>query len=147
MFPKHANTLYNYAVMLDSHCGRKEEAEQFYRRCIEVEARHSFALYNLAVLREELLSSLRCSQKGEEGGAPAERGDPEWDRAAAEVRSLYERAMEADPNDATTMADCGRFISDKLRDPNTGEPFLRAALKLDTSCDVAALHLGIIELR
>ena len=27
--PSHANTLYNYAVMLDTHCGRKAESEVF----------------------------------------------------------------------------------------------------------------------
>jgi hypothetical protein len=36
-------------------------------------------------------------------------------------------------------------LADKLRDPDAGEPLLRGALKLDTQCDVAALHLGIIE--
>jgi tetratricopeptide (TPR) repeat protein len=108
MFPNHANTLYNYAVMLDSHCGRKEEAEKFYRRCIEVEPRHSFALYNLAVLREEVLNKLR-RPAGEAGGSVlVERGDPLWDNTAGEVFSFYQRALEADPRDATTMADCGR---------------------------------------
>jgi hypothetical protein len=43
--------------MLDSHCNRKNEAEILYRRCLEIEPRHSFALYNIAVLLEELLSS------------------------------------------------------------------------------------------
>lgn len=108
MFPNHANTLYNYAVMLDSHCGRKEEAERFYRRCIEVEPRHSFALYNLAVLREEVLNRLQ-RPAGESGNSLLiERGDPLWDNTAGEVLSLYQRALEADPRDATTMADCGR---------------------------------------
>jgi hypothetical protein len=34
--PKHANTLYNYAVMLDTHLKRKKEAEGLYRRALEV---------------------------------------------------------------------------------------------------------------
>ena len=107
MFPTHANTLYNYAVMLDSHCGRKEEAERYYRRCVEVEPRHSFALYNMAVLREEWLSALRK----DEGGTDADSPSSDWEKNAQEVRSFYERALQADPRDATTMADCGRCVS------------------------------------
>lgn len=49
----HSNTLYNYAVMLDTHLKRKEEAEGLYRRAIDIESRHAYALYNLAVLLEE----------------------------------------------------------------------------------------------
>ena len=56
------NTLYNYGVMLDTHCKRKSEAESLYRRAIEGEPNHSFALYNLAVLLEEKLSLLSPNQ-------------------------------------------------------------------------------------
>ena len=35
--PVHANTLYNFAVMLDTHCSRKVEAEELYRQAIAVE--------------------------------------------------------------------------------------------------------------
>ena len=47
------NTLYNLAVMLDTHCERKIEAEALYRRTLQEEPAHTFALYNLAVLLEE----------------------------------------------------------------------------------------------
>jgi len=80
----HANTLYNYGVMLDTHCNRKEEAEHLYRRCLSVDPNHAYALYNLAVLLEETGKDL------------------------VEVLSLYTRAVQADPQDATTLADYGR---------------------------------------
>ena len=35
--PLHSNTLYNFAVMLDTHCSRKDEAEELYRQAIAVE--------------------------------------------------------------------------------------------------------------
>ena len=35
--PTHANTLYNYAVMLDTHCNRKDEAEVLYKKSIVIE--------------------------------------------------------------------------------------------------------------
>lgn len=50
---QHSNTFYNYAVMLDTHCNRKPEAESLYRQAIQIESRHSYALYNLAVLLED----------------------------------------------------------------------------------------------
>lgn len=34
-----------------------------------------------------------------------------------------------------------------MNDPVTGEPYLKKSLQLDPNCDVAALHLGIIQLR
>ena len=33
-----------------------------------------------------------------------------WEPLCAEVRGLYERAMEADPKDAATTADFGRYV-------------------------------------
>ena len=53
--PDHANTLYNYAVMLDSKFydrNRRAEAESFYRRAVGVEPRHAFALYVNMWIRE-----------------------------------------------------------------------------------------------
>jgi tetratricopeptide (TPR) repeat protein len=51
--PNHANTLYNYAVMLDSHCNRRDEAEELYHKALSIEPHHPYALYNLAVLLED----------------------------------------------------------------------------------------------
>ena len=51
----HVNTLYNLAVMFDTHCKRKREAEELYRTALQEEPDHIFALYNLAVLLEERL--------------------------------------------------------------------------------------------
>jgi len=138
--PNHANSLYNYGVLLDSHCNRKKEAESLYCKCLEVDPKHSFALYNLAVLREEALHQQTLNQS-------TGVNSNEVLITPQEIKSLYERAVAADPNDATTMADCGRFISDKMNDPVTGEPYLKKSLQLDPNCDVAALHLGIIQLR
>lgn len=108
MTPTHANSLYNYGVLLDSHCQRKSEAEALYCRCLEVEPKHSFALYNLAVLREEVLSLINPHTEEKDSEAAARVNlSPKY--TLLEVRSLYERAVAADPKDATTMADCGRF--------------------------------------
>ena len=56
--PRHANTLYNFGVMLDTHCNRKLEADEFYCKVLDEEPQHSYALYNLAVLLEERLNSM-----------------------------------------------------------------------------------------
>ena len=61
--PTHVNTLYNFGVMLDTHCHRKDEAEKLYRDALEGEPRHPFALYNLAVLLEERLAALPPGKK------------------------------------------------------------------------------------
>lgn len=58
--PMHANTLYNIAVMFDTHCDRKIEAETMYRRALLEDPVHTFALYNLAVLLEERLEIEPC---------------------------------------------------------------------------------------
>lgn len=135
----HANTLYNYAVLLDSHLLRKDEAEVLYHRCLVTQPRHAFALYNLAVLREEKVNSLvhksalakhaigsldankaersRDSCTAEDApGQDQKREDHTTDVISAEkeqellveVGKLYERAAEADCNDFTALADCGR---------------------------------------
>jgi len=111
--PSHANTLYNFAVMLDTHCKRKDEAEILYRRSLEVEPRHSYALYNLAVLLEEKYSKLDRAADSASGGESAlsygEDGVVSTKEARKlEVCELYKRAVEADPRDATTIADYGR---------------------------------------
>ena len=166
------NTLYNYGVMLDTHCKRKSEAESLYRRAIEGEPNHSFALYNLAVLLEEKLSLLSPNQmpgkavRFSSGAATAvlissaaanaisiatgastglslsmslstsssvddEDGDEvkgsgdtvptvlplqddvelkkQINSLAREVRIIYERAVAANPTDAATTADLGRY--------------------------------------
>ena len=61
--PTHVNTLYNFGVMLDTHCHRKDEAEKLYRDALEGGPRHPFALYNLAVLLEERLAALPPGKK------------------------------------------------------------------------------------
>jgi tetratricopeptide (TPR) repeat protein len=113
--PVHANSLYNYGVLLDSHCLRKPEAEELYCRCLEVEPRHSFALYNLAVLREEVMSTSLASNLNTDESKATEEVSPKY--SAPEIRSLYEKAVAADPKDATTMADCGRFVKEEIFSP------------------------------
>jgi tetratricopeptide (TPR) repeat protein len=159
--PKHVNTLYNYGVMLDMHCKRKDDAESLYRRAIDEEPSHPFALYNLAVLLEERLAQTATADvsgihafvsenealaaeddsdsKSNEKNAERIHSDPytvmddqhiekvkvsaaldtkcgesseiEVTKKSliAEVRSFYKRAVDADPSDAATAADFGRY--------------------------------------
>lgn len=106
--------------MLDTHLKRKEEAEGLYRRALEVEPRHAFALYNLAVLLEERYSVDLIAQAAASAEVAATMGpniaaameDPDFkakDLAKREdILKLYQRAVEADPRDTTTLADYGR---------------------------------------
>ena len=52
--PNHANSLYNYGVMLDSTRKDYDNAEKYYREAIRANPKHAYALYNLAVLLEEI---------------------------------------------------------------------------------------------
>ena len=52
--PHHHNSIYNYAVLLDSGIKDKHKAEEYYLGCLEVNPKHCFCLYNLAILVEEL---------------------------------------------------------------------------------------------
>ena len=88
--PRHANSCYNYAVMLDAGLGAHARAEELYRRALETNPRHAYALYNLAVLVEE-------SRRGDAAAIP-------------EVRELFERAVRAAPEDALALSDYGRFL-------------------------------------
>lgn len=120
MQPTHANSLYNYAVMLDTRLARKEEAEALYRRALAVEPRHAYALYNLAVLLEERYSSELVAQAQATAEVAVTMGpniaatmeDPDAkardQRTREEILALYQRAVEADPRDVTTLADYGR---------------------------------------
>jgi len=162
----HANTLYNYAVLLDSHLKRKDEAEVLYRRCLETQPRHAFALYNLAVLREELvnnkihksaaakhaISVLDAAEntseektKEKEEHSLSIMSDEKELELLTDVSNLYERAVEADSNDFTALADCGRFLCDKLSNYERGELFLAASLKLYPQGETALLHMGVLE--
>ncbi len=121
--PKHANTLYNYGVMLDTHLSRKPEAERLYRRALEEEPRHPFALYNLAVLLEERLSDAA----GGDGAPPL----------TAEVQSFYQRAIDADPRDPHTKADFARFLLSRTKDTDKAAELLNLALTIDPQCELA----------
>lgn len=126
---KHTNTLYNYAVLLDSHLMRKTEAEKLYRAAIELEPKHAYALYNLAVLLEEV---------GLSAGTEA------TDAQRQEVCAFYRRAAEADARDANTLADYGRFQYLRMGDIPQAESLLQAALKLDDRCESALYHLALL---
>ena len=124
--PKHSNTLYNYAVMLDTHCNRKEEAEVFYRRALDVDPKHSYALYNIAVLLEEIA----LERNGEEG--------------KLEIASFYKRAVEADSRDVAAVADYGRYLLVRLDDYKNAEPLLVRAVRMDDENEVALYNLGLL---
>lgn len=130
--PVHTNTLYNYAVMLDTHLKRRPEAESFYRRALDCEARHSYALYNLAVLLEEKY----FNQAQAEFIADNEQ--------KLEVLDFYRRAVDADPRDATTLADYGRYLLLRMDDVTRAEPILKAALKLESENTVAMFNLAVL---
>lgn len=147
--PSHANTLYNYAVLLDTHLHRKTEAEALYRRAIELEPRHSYALYNLAVLLEEkyanegIYSPLPTTATATAAPTAATTDDTIRQKKQ-EAGLFYQRAAEADPRDATTLADYGRYIFVRLENATMAEPLLTAALKLDGQCEVALYHLALL---
>ncbi|CAM9671808.1 unnamed protein product [Hapterophycus canaliculatus] len=127
--PFHANSIYNHAVLLDSSLKQREarhsRAEAMYRRCLAVNSEHSYALYNLAVLKEEMTTN----------------GD------YSEVKQLFERAVRANPSDALTRADYGRFLA--LVDHNFGGALenLREAIRCDPDCTTAQFNLGKLLLR
>jgi hypothetical protein len=134
----HSNTLYNYAVLLDTHLKRKSDAEIFYRRTLEVEERHSYALYNLAVLLEE--KHFHAKQSLEK--APA---DSENKKYVEEVGGFYRRAAECDARDPNTLADLGRFLYLYGENPVSSEPILIGSLKLDPRCETALYYLALLQ--
>lgn len=122
--PNHSNTLYNYAVLLDTHLKRREDAEGYYRQTITLEPRHAYALYNIAVLLEEQFVRLQNASPATTTGAsnnpnhtsapssPSRQSQAEVDltRRKTEVCDFYRRAAEADPKDANSLADYGRYF-------------------------------------
>jgi len=156
--PRHANTLYNLAVMLDTHLGRKPEAEEQYRRALDVEPRHAYCLYNLAVLLEDKqLAAERAEERAARmqaaaGGAGAAgaaagvvaEGESRRQEARAEIASLYQRAVDCDPRDATAVADFGRFLLTRMGDVDAAETQLFAALQLDAENAVAIYNMALL---
>lgn len=118
--PNHSNTLYNYAVLLDTHLKRREDAEGYYRQTIALEPRHAYALYNIAVLLEEQFVKLQnalpvgtASNNPNTNAPPSSpsrqsQAEIEINRRKTEVCDFYRRAAEADPKDANSLADYGR---------------------------------------
>eukprot|EP01039_Chlorochromonas_danica_P009067 gene9067-10006_t len=139
--PHHANTLYNYAVLLDSHLGRKGEAAALYRTAIKQEAKHAYALYNLAVLLEEQYFS---ASPGTIGTASTPEVTAEQ---KAEIAELFRRAAEADPRDANSQADYGRYLYVRMNEIGNAEAKLQAALVLDPQCEGALYHLALLTYR
>jgi tetratricopeptide (TPR) repeat protein len=112
--------------MLDTHCQRKDEAEERYRQCITVEPRHSYSLYNLAVLLEDKYSKVintdgdydalkAVTPKADSRAARRNSEVAEVMKLKEEVCDLYRRAVEADPQDPTTTADYGRYVAKRRR--------------------------------
>lgn len=142
VYPKHVNTLYNYAVLLDTHnpplsgaesaalqrrqsvsggaavpssneTSRRAEAASLYARAIAENPTHSYALYNLAVLKEDdarTASTLIPHDYGS-ASAPASRSSSPspGGGVVGEIASLYERAANSDLSDADLSADYGRW--------------------------------------
>jgi tetratricopeptide (TPR) repeat protein len=117
--PNHSNTLYNYAVLLDTHLKRREDAEGYYRQTITLEPRHAYALYNIAVLLEEQFVKLQnatpiSNPTNSNANAPPSspsrqsQTETEINRRKTEVCDFYRRAAEADPKDGNSLADYGR---------------------------------------
>jgi tetratricopeptide (TPR) repeat protein len=124
--------------MLDTHCKRKAEAEDMYRRAIVVEPNHAYGLYNLAVLLEEKTSSMKNTGNIDENT---------YQSQMLEVESFYRRAVQVDASDATTMADYGRFLLMKLEDIKNAEAVLKKAVAIDVNHEVALFHLGMLHAR
>jgi len=151
--PNHSNTLYNYAVLLDTHLKQRLEAEGYYRKTIELEPRHAYALYNLAVLCEEqyvkklqlqsLLSDNNSTASPTKNTAN-EAEDEILAKRKLEIGDFYRRAAEADPKDVNSLADYGRFLYIHLQNIPFGEQILLAALKLDSTNEVARYHYALL---
>ena len=90
----------------------------------QVNPNHAFALYNLAVLIEEL------------------RGHTENGRLEAD--EMFRTAVGASKNDAVTIADYGRFKLVCCKEVEEAEKLLRRAKNLDGSCVVALFNLGML---
>jgi tetratricopeptide (TPR) repeat protein len=151
--PQHANSLYNYGVMLDTHLKQKDEAEELYRRAIAAAPRHAFACYNLAVLLEERLERLDRSQaeqvqrygKRGDDSDPGSHGFTRQERVR-EVVGMYHRACELSPGDATSLSDYGRFLASQTPLIEQATQALNAALEADPNCETALYHLGALQL-
>lgn len=123
--PHHHNSIYNYAVLLDSGIKDKHKAEEYYLRCLEVNPKHCFCLYNLAILVEEL-------RGGEEEGK-------------VEAEKLFLKAVEASHDDPMTVADYGRFLLVCIGDAERAKKELTKAVEIDGGCVVGNYNLGVIE--
>ena len=123
--PFHANSIYNYGVLCDSGLRNQTLAESLYRRCLLVSGgKHSFALYNLAVMLEEV-----------RGGTK---------EGKAEVNDLFKKAAEAAPRDSVTIADYGRFLMVKCNEIDKAECLLRRSVELNPDCVVGNYNLGVL---
>ena len=131
--------------MLDTHLNRKPEAESLYRHALEGEPRHPFALYNLAVLLEE-----RYSTTVDATGRDSDKGMTSTNQEndlLQEVKSLYQRAIDADPRDPHTKADFARFLIARMNDLSAAEELLNLSLNIDPACELALRTMKTLKQR
>eukprot|EP01138_Halocafeteria_seosinensis_P004793 gb/GECG01004901.1/.p1 GENE.gb/GECG01004901.1/~~gb/GECG01004901.1/.p1 ORF type:complete len:113 (+),score=9.85 gb/GECG01004901.1/:1-339(+) len=69
--PNHANTLYNYGVLMDS-LKKHDDAEQLFTQATQANSSHAYALYNLAVLKEDIRKDLDGAEKVLAGYCPVQ---------------------------------------------------------------------------
>lgn len=128
--------------MLDTHLKRKDEAEQYYRATLDIEGRHAYALYNLAVLLEEKYFNSRDQT---DVSMTEDEKTADKKKKVDEVTAFYRRAAECDSKDAATIADFGRFIYLHGEYPLQAEPILVAALRINPKCEVALYYLALMQ--
>lgn len=126
--PDHANSCYNYAVLLESNYGDVGGAVALYERALLARPDHAFTLYNLAVIMEEKRRDYKRAEK------------------------LYRAAVDAAPTDSLANADLGRFLvqreasRSRTRSFDEATRFLDTALAIDYNCATAHAALGELAL-
>eukprot|EP00953_Heterococcus_sp_UTEX-ZZ885_P015509 8729-Heterococcus_DN1.PRE.1 len=139
-------------VLLDSGLGDAARAEAMYRRCLAAAPKHSYALYNLAVLVEEQATEViikywvtralghQCNSSGSANHcamaiiAVAFAAVYLMAGNYDEARELFKRAIAASPGDALALADYGRFLANVDRRYDEAQQCLETALKHDPCC-------------
>jgi Tfp pilus assembly protein PilF len=138
-FPNEAPLRNNFGTFLETLPGRRDEAEEFYRRAVELEPANPVYLNNYALFLHEVRpAEAEPYYKRALDAAPSDAevlgNYADWldeqPGREAEADALYRRAIQANPGGAKNLGNYAVFL-DRNKRLDEAESFYRRAIELE----------------
>ena len=123
--PTHSTTLCNYGLFVQNVKRNSDEAESLYRKALDSDPQHSTTLYNYGRLIQvyRLTASIALYT--------LDVFQQDANRNVSEAESLFQRALERDPEHVAVLCSYGLLRLNAYRDADGAEALYRRALAVD----------------